>query len=86
MHYTYRPAFSQKSAVTSINGMIFEKGLLLFESITNAQFAFDVFLTTIHHGNVTTTERNDLVEKNIRAVGSVVHQVDFCEDADCSVS
>jgi hypothetical protein len=64
--------------------MILEEFPFVCQGFFNGLTSFDITLTTIYDGDVAKTKRDDSTSQDVDYICSLVHQIDFREDADCS--
>lgn len=48
----------------------------------NVLLAVDVLLRAVHHANVTSPQRQQLVLQYVPRIRTVIHQIQFCDHAD----
>jgi len=66
--------------------MILEEFPFVGKGFFDCLASFDIPLTTVDDGDVTQTKGDDSTCQNVHYVCSLVHQIDFCEDTNCSAS
>ena len=85
---TYQVELAGKVGCTAVGGLVavclvvLEEGLLVLECVCDGLLIFDITLPSVHYRNVAQSERNNASSKNVDDVGSLVHQIDFCQHTD----
>ena len=64
--------------------MILEEFPFVRQGFFNRLTSIDITLTTIDDGDIAKTKRDDSTRQDVDYICSLVHQIDFREDTDCS--
>ena len=68
----------------SVCWVVLEKIVLGLESLVHGLVALDILLRAVYDTDETQLEGVDSAGQDVESVGAMVHQVEFCENTNCS--